>query len=60
MDKVNNKVSDRYLYNKEKLAKLGENYYGATKRISVLHSKITTKQEVAAKMKPIHQGAGGQ
>ena len=50
MDKVNNTVSDRYLYNKEKLAKLGENYYGATKRITTLHSKISTKQEVVSKI----------
>ena len=36
VDKINNKVSVKYLYQEEKLAQLGENLYGATKRISTL------------------------
>ena len=32
MDKVNNQVSIKYIHNKN-LPKLGENYYGATKKI---------------------------
>ena len=56
LDKDNNKVSVKYLYSKEKLAKLYENFYGATKRIGLLHSKIATNLEVG----PVHQGADGQ
>ena len=34
VDKINNKVSVKYLYQEEKLAQLGENLHGATKRIN--------------------------
>ena len=44
MDKVNNKVFVKYLYEEEKLAQLCENQYGATKRVSTLHTKIYSKQ----------------
>ena len=48
VDKINNKVSATYLYKEEKLAQLSENLYGATKRISTLHPKIYSKQEITA------------
>ena len=41
-------MSVKYLYDEEKLAQLGENLYGATKRISTLHTKIYSKQKIAA------------
>ena len=47
VDTVNNKVSVKYLYDKEKLPNLGENFYRATKRASALHIKIFPKQDVA-------------
>ena len=50
VDKINNKVSVKYLYQEEKLAQLGENLYGATKRIFTLHAKIYPKPEVAMGM----------
>ena len=50
-----NKVSVKYLYNEEKLPKLGENFYGATKRASVLHIKIFPKPDVASGMEYIHE-----
>ena len=50
VDKINNKVSVKYLYKEEKLSQLGENLYGATKRIFTLHNKIYSKQEIAAGM----------
>ena len=37
VDTVNNVVSVQYIYN-QNLPKLGENYYGATKRISTLQN----------------------
>ena len=48
VDTVNKKVSVKYLYEEEKLPKLGENFYRATKRASVLHIKIFPKPNVAA------------
>ena len=50
VDKVNSKVHVKYLYDEKKLPKLGENYFGATKSISVLHNKIVFKPEVASCM----------
>ena len=44
------KVSVKYLYDKEKLLKLGENFYRATKRASVLHNKIFPKPDIASGM----------
>ena len=49
MDTINNKVSVKYLYDKEKLAKRGENFYGATKRVSALHTKIFPKPDGVGK-----------
>ena len=49
VDTVNNLVSVHYLYNKN-LPKLGENYYGATKRILTLHNKIYDKPEISAEI----------
>ena len=49
VDTINNLVSVKYIYN-ENLLKLGENYYGATKRIATLHNKMNDKPEIAAKM----------
>ena len=46
MDKVNHKVSVKCLYTQEQ-DKLGENYYGSTKRIHALHVKISDKPDVA-------------
>ena len=43
VDTVNNKVSVKYLDDKEKLQNLGENFYGATKRALALHFKIFPK-----------------
>ena len=45
VDKINNKVSVEYLYDKKKLYTQGEYYYGATKRVAVLHNKIVSKPE---------------
>ena len=42
VDTINNKVSVKYLYDEEKLGKLGENFYRATKRVSALHTKLST------------------
>ena len=50
MDTINNKVSVKYLYDKENLGKLGENFYRATKRVSALHTKIFPKLDVASEM----------
>ena len=50
MDTAKNKVSVKYLYNREKLPKIGENFYGATKRASALHTKILPKADVASGM----------
>ena len=49
VDKDNNKVLVNYLYT-EKLANLGENFFGATRRIQTLHNKIYPKPEVATEM----------
>ena len=49
VDKVNNKVLVNYLYT-EKLVDLGENFWGATRRIQTLHNKIYPKPEVANEM----------
>ena len=49
VDTINNVVSIQYLYN-QNLPKLGENYYGATKRISTLHYKIYDKPAIATEM----------
>ena len=46
VDKVNSKVHVKYLYNKKKLPKLGENYLKNTKITSVLHKKIVFKPEL--------------
>ena len=50
VDKVNNKVSVKYLYQEEKLAQLDENLFGATKRVSTLHAKIHSKPEIPTGM----------
>ena len=50
VDKINNKVSVKYLYKEEKLAQLGENYYGVTKRVTTLHNKIHPKPDIATGM----------
>ena len=47
MDKLNHKVSDLYTKN---LDKLGENFYGSTKRIHALHVKISDKPNIANEM----------
>ena len=49
VDTFNHQVSVKYLY-KENLVELGENYYGATKRIKALHNKISDKPEIASKI----------
>ena len=49
MDTLNHQVSVKYLY-KENLANLGENYYGATKRIMTLHNKIFDKPEISTEI----------
>ena len=49
VDKDNNKVLVSYLYT-EKLANLGENFFGTTQRIQTLHNKIYPKPEVATEM----------
>ena len=50
VDTINNKVSVEYVYDEEKLPKLGENFYGTIKRASVLHIKIFPKPDVASGM----------
>ena len=50
VDRFNNKVQVKYLYDKKKLLDLGENFYGATKRVSELHNRIMSKTEVASGM----------
>ena len=50
VDTINNKVSVKYLYDKEKLLKLDENFFGATKRASVLHYNIFPKPDIASGM----------
>ena len=49
MDPTKNKTCVKYLY-KPNLANLGENYYGATKRILALHNKIHNKPEITTEM----------
>ena len=44
VDALNHQVSVKYLYN------LGENFYGATRRIKTLHNKISDKPEIAAEI----------
>ena len=46
VDPIKNTVSVQYLY-KENLAKLGENYFGATKSILTIHNKIFNKPEIS-------------
>ena len=46
VDMDNHKVSVKCLYTQE-LDKLGENFYGSTKRIHALHVKISDKPEIA-------------
>ena len=46
VDKVNHKVSVKCLHTQE-LDKLGENFYGATKRVQALHVKISDKPEIS-------------
>ena len=49
MDPVKGKVQLNCLY-KPNLPNLGENYFGATKRIHALHVRIADKPEIAAEM----------
>ncbi len=49
VDPVKNKVRVNCLY-KSNLPSLGENYFGATKRILALHVRIADKPEIAAEM----------
>ena len=49
VDALNPQVSVKYLY-KENLVNLGENFYGATRRINTLHNKISDKPEIAAEI----------
>ena len=49
VDLTKNKVCVKYLY-KPNLANLGENYFGATKRINALHNKIYNKPEITSEM----------
>ena len=46
---IMNKTCVKYLY-KSNLANLGENYYCATKRIHILHNKISNKPEITTEM----------
>ena len=55
VDKDNHKVSVQCLYT-ENLNKLGENHYGATKRIHTLHVKISDKPQIATEMDSYIQG----
>ena len=47
VNKVNHQVSVKYFYYNN-LSKLGENHYGATKRIMTLHNKKADKPEIAS------------
>ena len=38
------------MYEEDKLANLGENLFGVTKRVTTLHNKIYLKQEIAEEM----------
>ena len=49
VDPVKGRVQVNCLY-KPNLPNLGENYYGATKRIYALHARIADKPEVAAEI----------
>ena len=49
VDKDNNKVLVNYFYT-EKLANLGENFFGTTRRIQTLHKKIYPRPKVATEM----------
>ena len=49
VDTFNHQVSIKYLY-KENIVELGENYYGATKRIKALHNKISNKPEITSEI----------
>ena len=49
VDSLNHQVSVKYLY-KENLVNLGENYFGATKRIATLHNKIHDKPEISTEI----------
>ena len=49
VDTFNHQVSIKYLY-KENLVELGENYYGATRRIKALHNKISDKPEILSEI----------
>ena len=50
VDLLNNKVSVNCLYEEDKLANLGENFFGVTKRVSTLQNKIYPNNEIAAEM----------
>ena len=49
VDPSNHLVSVQYIY-KENLVNMGENYYGATKRIMTLHNKIYNKPEISTEI----------
>ena len=49
VDTINNKVSVKYLYDKKKLEKLGENFYGATKRVSALTPRSSPNRKLPPK-----------
>ena len=49
MDTLNQQVSVKYPY-KENLVNLGENYYGATKKIMTLQNKIYDKPEISGEI----------
>ena len=49
VDSLNHQVSAKYLY-KENLVNLGENYFGATKRTTILHNKIHDKPEISTEI----------
>ena len=47
MDTLDHRVSVQYIY-KKNLVDLGENYFGATKRIHTLHNKLSDKPEISS------------
>ena len=49
VDLLNNKVSVKCLYEEDKLANLGENLFGVTKRVTTLQNKVYSGADTGIK-----------
>ena len=50
LDKINNKVTIKYIHDENKIKDLGDNFYRAARRMQTLHEKISKKPELATEM----------